>query len=406
VKQPVIVMTLMVRDEIDIIVPMIEHHLAQGIDWLLVTDNGSIDGTREVLASYESSGRVVVEDYLKHDKNQTAVVSAMASRAATEYGATWVINGDADEFFLPKDPSITLADALAHTPTGVGSFSVSVTNMSGEPARTGGWLERLTFRDERPDETLMERVALHAHPSDNVIHVGRAGVTVQQGNHGVSIPSVGRPPAAYDIEVQHFPWRTYSQYSTKVMNTGLSYDANPLLNPSPRHHGMRDYRLLRAGLLEDVYLRRHPRTESDEGFRKDDRVLTGLKQLLESGKAVEPGLLADALVEASDTYTEAERERGDEVAKLVIPIVIEEIGASTRWRDMYRAEAARRVRAERDRDDLQRELGAITSTRLDQRQTGLRRLVALPRRGARFARRVARRIRRELRSAVRSVSAG
>jgi len=389
-----VVMTLMVRDEADVIAPMLEHHLAQGIDHIIVTDNGSVDGTREILARYEESGRVSVEDYLAHDKNQTAVVSAMASRAATEFGATWVINADADEFFLPVASDTTLHEALRNTPTGVGSFPVPVVNMTGDPAPSGGWLDRLVFRDERDESTLMETVALHAHPSDDVIHIGRAGVTVQQGNHGVDIPSIGRPPAGYDIEVQHFPWRTYSQYSTKVRNTGLSYDANPLLNPSPRHHGMRDYRLLRAGLLEDVYLRRHPDSSNEAGFVHDDRVVRGLRALHERGAAVRPDLLESALGEGWEGYDRPRRERASEVAAIVIPLVIEEIGASTRWRDLYRAEASRRVRAERDAEQLRRELRESTSTRLDGRRTGIRRLAGVPRRVVRRGYRVARRIAR------------
>ena len=351
-----IVMTLMVRDEADIIAAMIEHHLSQGVDLIIATDNGSVDGTREILADYAASGRVEVHDYLAHDKNQTGVVSEMASRAASEHAATWVINADADEFFIAKDPRLTLRDALSRIPTSIGSFPVPVVNLTGVPARSGAWIRRLTQRDVREESTLMSTVALHAHPTADVVHVGRVGVTVQQGNHGVDIPSLGTPDARFALEVLHVPWRTYSQYETKVINTGRAYDANPLLNPSPRHHGMRDYRFWKAGVLESLYLVRHPgqhRGSSEvpsEGFASETRLETTLAELLQSGRAIVPGRLEPLLAAPGDQYTIAERHSAEAIAGVVIPLEIEHIDASTRWRDLYRAEAAQRRRAESERE--------------------------------------------------------
>lgn len=359
--EPKIVLTLMVRDEADIIAATIEHHLAQGVDLIIVTDNGSTDGTREILAEYAESGRVEVHDYLAHDKNQTAVVSGMAERAAVVHGATWVINADADEFFLPRDAALTLRDALRRTPTGIGSFEARVVNLTGEPARDGTSLSRLVRRDHRDEDSLMPTVALHAHPSSDVIHVGRPGVVVQQGNHGVNIPSLGAPPEGCEIEVLHLPWRSYAQYSTKVWNTGRSYDANPSLNPSPRHHGMRDYRFLKAGVLEQLYLVRHPREDEFGDFPLDDRVPTGLLRTLEDGSAVLPDRLRPLLGDDAESYTEAERDEARRVADIVIPLEIEHIEASTRWRDLYRAEAAGRRRAEAERDQARAEADRLRS---------------------------------------------
>ena len=51
-----LVMTLLVRDEADVIEQNLEHHLAQGVDAFIVTDNGSLDDTLPILRRYEQRG--------------------------------------------------------------------------------------------------------------------------------------------------------------------------------------------------------------------------------------------------------------------------------------------------------------------------------------------------------------
>ena len=51
-----IVMTLLVRDEQDIIRENIEFHLSQGVDFFIVTDNRSVDMTPIYLKEYEKQG--------------------------------------------------------------------------------------------------------------------------------------------------------------------------------------------------------------------------------------------------------------------------------------------------------------------------------------------------------------
>jgi len=98
-----LVMTLLVRDEEDVLAANMDFHRAQGVDFFIVTDNKSEDATAEIIRSYEAQGvaRYIYEG--ADDYNQTAWVTRMARMAATEFAADWVINNDADEFWWPRE---------------------------------------------------------------------------------------------------------------------------------------------------------------------------------------------------------------------------------------------------------------------------------------------------------------
>lgn len=254
-------MTVMVRDEADIIGPMIEHHLAQGVDRIIVTDNGSRDGTTEILEAFGSA--IDLRHDPVHRKQQFQVVTAMARDAYALYGADWVINADADEFWFPRDRSSTLADVFDRLEGSITTFTVPVIDMTGDPAAAGSGLQRLTLRDQRSLERLHE-IGLRAHSTPDAVHIGSPDVEVAQGNHFVNLENGGPLPDELGLEVLHFPWRSWEQFATKVENAGLAYKANPDLLPSPNHHGMREYSRLLAGSLFAYYVLRHPDAEETE----------------------------------------------------------------------------------------------------------------------------------------------
>ena len=260
--------TAMIRDEADIIRQWLDYHVAQGVDAILITDNGSTDGTTEILQEYADRG--IVD--LRHDpvqrKQQGSIVTAMARDAHTVHGADWVVNADADEFLSAVDRTLRLTDVFARLDPAIRSFSVPVVNLVGPIAWYGAGIDRLTWRDERSNADL-QQVGVLAQPTPNAVHVGTADVVVAQGNHMVSIGSEGAPPAELALEVLHLPWRSWAQFRHKVDISGRAYEANPTLRPSPNHHGMRDYARHLEGTLLPYYALRHVADAADGAFRHD-----------------------------------------------------------------------------------------------------------------------------------------
>lgn len=267
---PVAVMTLMVRDEIDIIGDWLDYHLGQGLCRIIVTDNASADGTYELLRKYADADLIDLHQYVEHDKQQAMVVTGMAREAFTRYGADWVLNSDADEFWVTEDGS-PLIHELAKLPREGKSYPVLVRNLFGQPLERGFSFDGAIYRDERPESELWS-LGIHSHPTQNLIHPGSAEVEVSQGNHFSNVEQAETLPEDVKIEVLHFQVRSWEQYSTRVTVTGEGYARSPQLTPSPKHHTMRDYRWLRADLLRAFFAARHPQGDSPSGFSVDRRV--------------------------------------------------------------------------------------------------------------------------------------
>src|SRR5262245_40129378 len=95
----------MVRDEEDIIEESIVHLLRQGVDRVLVADNLSNDRTRPILESLGRTLPVHVTSDPIHPYWQGEKMSLLA-RAATRFGASWIVPFDADELWHGLDGTV------------------------------------------------------------------------------------------------------------------------------------------------------------------------------------------------------------------------------------------------------------------------------------------------------------
>jgi len=96
-RSPVVVGISMVRNEADIIRVNIQHHLSMGVDRMIIVDNGSSDGTDQVLKEMSRGGRV---SWTRDDSPfRQAEMTTRLARQAYHEGADWVLPIDADEFW-------------------------------------------------------------------------------------------------------------------------------------------------------------------------------------------------------------------------------------------------------------------------------------------------------------------
>ena len=221
-----LVLTLLCRDEADILESMLRFHLAQGVDRIIATDNGSVDGSLEILQRFERRGELTLLQEPEHTHDQAVWVTRMA-RMAAAMGADWVINSDADEFWWPQQGNLN--STLAQLPESVEGLLVERTNFL-PPPRDG--------QDQRPfyqRQTLRERVScnsLGAPLPPKLIHRAHPGVEITDGNHGARVD--GKPIEAIkstEIEILHVPIRSYEQLERKIRQGAEALQRNKRVSP-------------------------------------------------------------------------------------------------------------------------------------------------------------------------------
>ncbi len=242
-----IVVTVLARDEADIIDDQVAFHLNAGADFVIATDNNSRDGTTEILERYEREGVVHLIREPAEGLRQGEWVTRMARLAAAEYGADWVVNTDADEFWCPRGG--TLEEVLGAVPQEYGVVE-------------GFWRSFVPRPDDgRPfAERMTARLAQHAPINDptsfyrpvvKVAHRADPQVTVARGNHALADSSFRTLPTWHPIEVLHFPLRSRSQWMRKVELQGDAFTKH--IERSGTGYHLKGYDALQQGRIEDQH---------------------------------------------------------------------------------------------------------------------------------------------------------
>ncbi len=199
-----LIMTFWVKDEEDIIEENILYHLNSGVDFIIATDNNSTDNTREILLKYEKQKvlKYFYSDSVNHEQNKN--VKKMTQEAYTNFNADWIINNDADEFWVSSKNDLKYYFNKCKDNYIVASRSDFI-YMEGEHP----FYNRMIYK------RLSRQI--------KCAHKGSQDVIIGFGNHWVKHPVWGRSPRTnsieiLDLEILHYPLRSPKQILSKTVN--------------------------------------------------------------------------------------------------------------------------------------------------------------------------------------------
>jgi Glycosyl transferase family 2 len=351
-----LVMTLKVRDEEDVLGSNLRYHLAQGIDFFIVTDNGSVDRTPEILSAYQRAGlmHLLDDDSPDYFAMHGEWVSRMARLAATDFGADWVIHTDADEFWWPVNG--TLRDVFTAVREPYGVLFAPRPEFIPRPDGPGPFHQRLVVREAR--SRLRPKMAHRAAP-DVVVsggghHVGGASdqAGVRPPGRLATDPYSGPAPSLrfvpcpwWPVRILHFPHRSSAHFLRRMEQYAID-------DSFPDSASVRELRRQRAeGRLMERWEALVPDQEEVEAGLRDGRFVEdhSLRDFMRGC----PDPLADGGVDAARRYAVEvaagipEEHRRRELATLELEMM--EASARTnaarqRQRTRHRARAASSAR--------------------------------------------------------------
>jgi hypothetical protein len=209
-------MTLVVRDEVDVVDAQISFHLNAGVDFVIATDHESRDGTAEILESYARDGhlRLIRETGSMKDSSWR---TNMARLAATEHDADWVINTDADEFWVPRGGS--LKEVLTPVPEHLGVVWALSQHFVPRPDDGAFFAERMVARVH--SDAAINDPTSPFRPHAKAAHRADPEIVVQFGSHAVFSRRLMPFSEWSSADVFHFPFRSLDQYQRKTVRRAL-----------------------------------------------------------------------------------------------------------------------------------------------------------------------------------------
>ena len=248
-------MTILVKNEIDIIEKNIRFHAKKGVESFVVMDNNSTDGTREKLEELKKEFEITIIDE-KGTYNQAKWMTKLTHIARKKYNPTWLIPNDADEFWISQN---NLKDSL---PKKGAVLTVDRFNFLLYEGLTS-W-DKSEYRVENPvfyrknTQLGSEKISIILTKiSPKVIIKPKGLLWIRGGNHkALHLFNIRDYFKHYDkikrfnkIRVFHFPIRSFEQFKKNIENRKKLLQKGAKMGP----HYKRWVKLLNEGKLEEEF---------------------------------------------------------------------------------------------------------------------------------------------------------
>jgi hypothetical protein len=223
-KGPIrLAMTILVKNEADIIEQNIRVHAALGVDGFVVMDNGSSDGTREILATLAKEFEILIIDEPAQSYRQRQWMTQLAHTARQRLGADWVMSNDADEFWIPQEGSLKSGLDRRGAIINVKRYNMALSEANLEPDTP---YYETTLKVKHPivyDKKAQREQINIAIPLTSIkpkVMINPYGlIKIKGGNHrAIHVGNLfGRQQGSH-INIYHYPIRSYEQFEKNIRN--------------------------------------------------------------------------------------------------------------------------------------------------------------------------------------------